>query len=148
MKKLLLAIALFLVVQAGQAYDLIEPIEGNWWNQQERGRGVTVDYRETDSDRQWVINLFMYNEEGNAAWYQAFASTSFEGIDPNRFMTNLYQFPTGQCADCEYDYNASEDIREVGFITWNQLEEDLAEICWSINNALTTCRFMEPYWRD
>ncbi len=86
----LLALATAMAVSAGAFADVYEAsFEGNWFNESQSGRGVTVDYvPQALGNGTYVIVSFTYDAQGNPTWLQYVAS----GREGQRLFKNVDVF--------------------------------------------------------
>ena len=86
----LLALAAAMSVSVGAFADVYETsFEGNWYNESQNGRGVTVDYvPQALGNGTYVIVSFTYDAQGNPTWLQYVAS----GREGQRLFKNVDVF--------------------------------------------------------
>ena len=80
------------VALAGPAAPIV-PTRGFWWNQQESGSGLGVDYQ----NGTLVVAFYSFLPNGPAQWY-----LSAGPIVNNVFTATLDKYTGGQCISCAY----------------------------------------------
>ena len=71
----------------------IIPVAGVWWNPNESGSGLGLDYH----DGTLIVEVYSYLAGGGAQWYLAAGS-----ITNNVFTATLDKYTGGQCISCAY----------------------------------------------
>lgn len=92
---------------------LIMPSSGIWWNSEQSGTGVTMQF---SREGFWFVSMFLYDESGNPVFYTlqgnsvdfSFDRTAFtEGDGDNtsayaKINSPMYKSVDGRCLGCDY----------------------------------------------
>lgn len=117
-----MALAAAIGTQAQAAMLVNENIEGNWYNPQQGGRGVMVDYLPTGPGAGVLfIAWFTYDEQGNGIWLISQANVAegqfrFNNVPTGRFnggrFGNTFTAPTAaQVGTTNIVFNSCSDLR-------------------------------------
>ena len=71
----------------------ITPVAGVWWNQNESGSGLGIDYQ----NGTLIAEVYSYLSTGPSQWYLAAGS-----VTNNVFTATLGEYTGGQCISCAY----------------------------------------------
>src|SRR6516225_11041312 len=71
----------------------ITPVAGVWWNQNESGSGLGIDYQ----NGTLIAEVYSYLSAGPSQWYLAAGS-----VTNNVFTATLGEYTGGQCISCAY----------------------------------------------
>ena len=94
MKIVSMSLAISTLITAANAFAL-EPAAGLWYNQNESGRGFTIDYQ----NGTMVVTAYVYNQDRTPTFLQASNSFDTRG---NVFSGTLVASTGGQCFGCSY----------------------------------------------
>ncbi len=97
MKRLLALLLLCLTAPAGA----FTPESGWWWDPEENGRGFNIEIQDDVA----VISAYVYDPDGDPAWFLAVGTLKGYAFDPPQpfVNTSLDRFENGQCITCPYD---------------------------------------------
>ncbi len=77
---------------------------GHWFSPDEPGRGMNIDHQ----NGVLVANVYAYNADGSAQWWQAAGPTSYSsGEGKITFSQSLTKYRNGQCLTCSYSGSPS-----------------------------------------
>src|SRR5262249_54041645 len=79
--------------EAAQPPATIVPVAGVWWDPQESGSGLGIDYQ----NGTLIVEVYSYLSNGPAQWY-----LSAGPVVSNVFTGTLDKYTGGQCISCAY----------------------------------------------
>lgn len=147
-----LAAGIVMSLAAGSAFaqvQLSDAFDGNWWNPEEAGRGVLVDYIADDAAPGrgvlWFA-LYTYDEQGNPTWLNV-QTDQISNVANGDIQATIYRADGGAFDDAHVPGNVGVNPVGQAIVNVNSCEQITLELAPDADSGLggATSYELQPY---